>query len=346
MLKKSFSFYVSEFSGSLGDLPLFFIFFVGLTQFSNLNPINILFWSGLAHIIVGFVFKVPLPYQPMKGMGLVAIAQGVSEAELLSAGVLIGLTILIFNALGIFKKLYTFFPEAVIRGIQLGLAFMLLAKAHELTLGAHLAILPIVSLVCIVVLILRFKKYHTLWVLGIFGISLIYMFWEGLLNEPSLSFSGGFFKWHTLTCSETVLSLVLIQLPLTTANSIFSPALLLQDMFPEKKIKASTIATSVGAINLLTCLFGGMPACHGAGGLAAQYRCGARSGLSVIMLGIIKLLSAVFLGGLFLQVAQNFPRPLLALLFIFPMGCQIKLYIFQSLHIMSTAQFVMLVHLT
>ena len=319
MFKKSFSFFASELAGSLGDLPLFFIFFVGLSQFSNLNPLNILFWSGLSHIVVGSVFKVPLPYQPMKAMGLIAIAQGISQTELLSAGVFIGFVILILNALGVFQKFYAFFPEAVVRGIQLGLAFMLLHKAYEMMVEANLTLspLPILSLAIIGVLILYLKKYHSLWVLGIFGCSLVYMFFMGDLTPPPLTFSADFFKWQQLTWSETVLTLILIQLPLTTANSIFSPALLLQDMFPEKKITVSAIAKSVGIMNLL-CVFGAMPSCHGAGGLSAQYRCGARSGVSIIILGIIKVICALCLGGFFLEVAQNFPRIILAMLFLFP----------------------------
>jgi len=279
------SFLIRELTGALGDLPLFFIFFAGLTQFSDLNPLNILFWSGLAHIVVGIVFRVPLPYQPMKAMGLFAIAHGVSQAELLSAGVGIGLLILAMNSLGLFQKLYDFFPKAVIRGIQLGLALMLCKKAVELVL--------------------------------IDG-SFYFMFAGGAVDFPSVSWPRDFFHLASLTWTETVLTLIVIQLPLTMANSIFSPTLLLRDYFPNRKIKASQIAASVGWMNLLTCLFGGMPACHGAGGLAAQYRFGARSGLSVIFLGFLKIVMALFLGGFFMAVARHFPRGLLGLLLLFP----------------------------
>ncbi len=315
------SFLIREISGSLGDLPLFFIFIVGLSQFSHLNPLSILFWSGVAHIFAGVIFKIPLPFQPMKAMGLYAMAHGISQAELLTAGIGTGILILTINGAGLFQKLYKIFPEPVIRGIQLGLAFSLLKKAYQLIMlnepmmGSYV----ILGILGVIGISLFFRKEHIIvfFVLGI-GISILYG--RGILSFPVFQFSQSFFETHfsSLTWTESVLTLMILQLPLTVANSIFSPALLIKDYFPQKKIKASHIAASVGLINLLTCPFGGMPACHGAGGLAAQYQFGARSGFSIIFLGVLKILSALFAGTFFLTLAQFFPKNLLGILFIFP----------------------------
>lgn len=315
---------LKEFSGALGDLPLFFIFFVGFTQFSNLDPLQILFWSGVAHIIIGVVFKIPMPYQPMKAMGLYAIAHGVSQGEILAAGFASGLLILALNSLGIFEKIYNFFPKSVIRGIQVGLAIGLGVKAWELmhvNLGGIWCVFAVLfSFIFFRWVIPAKAGIYSFIILCIFGIAGLYIFpgisLSSQITWPAfhfLKFEGFQFSWTT-----TTLLLILIQFPLTTANSIFSPALLIRDLFPEKKISPSSIAKSVGLMNLLTCPFGGMPACHGAGGLSAQVRFGAKTGKSVMILGFLKIISAISLGGFFLTLAQGFPRFLLGVLFLFP----------------------------
>ena len=68
------------------------------------------------------------------------------------------------------------------------------------------------------------------------------------------------------------------QLPLTTLNSIIAVAHLSADLLPNVPTPSITaIGLSVAGMNLFGCWFGAMPVCHGSGGLAAQYRFGARS---------------------------------------------------------------------
>lgn len=317
----SISFWTREIAGSFGDLPLFFIFLVGLSQFSDLNPLSILFWSGIAHILSGLIFKVPLSLQPMKAMGLYAIAHGVSQGELLTAGIGTAVLILVMNFFGLFQKLYDIFPTPVVRGIQLGLAFTLLKKAYELV-SSHQPYFHIygIFLIFAAPLIFLFLKKQHFFIFGVLGVGVAILLGRGVLPFPSLHLSGDFFEIHlaSLKWTEAVLTMILIQFPLTIANSIFSPALLIKDYFPEKKLKASQIATSVGLINLFTCPWGGMPACHGAGGIAAQYQFGARTGFSIIFLGSLKVSGALALGGFVFQLAQFFPKILLGILFVFP----------------------------
>ncbi|KAI5392559.1 variant 2, CCR4-NOT core ubiquitin-protein ligase subunit mot2, partial [Lathyrus oleraceus] len=59
------------------------------------------------------------------------------------------------------------------------------------------------------------------------------------------------------------------------------------------------VSVSVGVMNFVGCWFGAMPCCHGAGGLAGQYRFGGRSGASIVFLGIGKLLIALVFGNSF-----------------------------------------------
>lgn len=66
--------------------------------------------------------------------------------------------------------------------------------------------------------------------------------------------------------------------------------------------------------------------CHGAGGLAAHYRFGARTGGSNLMIGILFVVMAVFLGNGSLAVIYLLPLSVLGILLVFA-GSQLALTI-------------------
>jgi len=74
---------------------------------------------------------------------------------------------------------------------------------------------------------------------------------------------------------------------------------------------------SIGVFNLIGCLFGAMPICHGAGGLAAQHKFGARTGSSVIFLGTVKMIVAVFFGNFCIVVFEAIPKSVLGVMLAF-----------------------------
>ena len=67
-------------------------------------------------------------------------------------------------------------------------------------------------------------------------------------------------------------------------------------------------------MNLLGGWFGAMPVCHGSGGLAAQYRFGARSGASIIILGVFKILLGFFFGESLVGLLKVYPKALLGVM--------------------------------
>ncbi|KAF8722286.1 hypothetical protein HU200_022597 [Digitaria exilis] len=109
------------------------------------------------------------------------------------------------------------------------------------------------------------------------------------------------------------------QIPLSVLNSVVAVCKLTRDLFPEKKSAASATSVSVtmGAMNMVGCWFGAMPCCHGAGGLAGQYKFGGRSGGCVAALGAMKLALGLVLGGSMLRVLVEFPVGLLGVLLLF-----------------------------
>ncbi|CAM6013705.1 unnamed protein product [Sphagnum balticum] len=108
------------------------------------------------------------------------------------------------------------------------------------------------------------------------------------------------------------------QIPLSVLNSVFAVCKLSQDLFPSQDAVSSfNVSISVGLMNLVGCWFGAMPACHGAGGLAGQYRFGARSGFSVVFLGTAKLLLGLLIGSSLIHILSKFPVGLLGVLLLF-----------------------------
>ena len=111
------------------------------------------------------------------------------------------------------------------------------------------------------------------------------------------------------------LNAALPQLPLTTLNSVISICALHADLFSERPpISCRRMAISVGLMNLIGCWFGCMPCCHGAGGLSAQYRFGARTGTAVLFLGACKMTLALVLGSSLELLLASFPQTLLGIM--------------------------------
>ena len=137
------------------------------------------------------------------------------------------------------------------------------------------------------------------------------VFLPGLnLWAPRLVSVVGFFR-HP----ESAISMAVGQLPLTTLNSIIAASALSADLLPRLPAPSVTaLGLSVAAMNLTGPWLGCMPLCHGSGGLAAQYRFGARSGASVILLGLLKLVLGLFFGNTLVDLLDRFPKSLLGIM--------------------------------
>ncbi|GLT71681.1 hypothetical protein SLA2020_436800 [Shorea laevis] len=107
------------------------------------------------------------------------------------------------------------------------------------------------------------------------------------------------------------------QIPLSILNSVIAVCKLSGDLFPDREVSAAKVSVSVGIMNLIGCWFGAMPVCHGAGGLAGQYRFGARSGWSVVFLGAGKLVIGLLFGNSFVRILSQFPIGILGVLLLF-----------------------------
>jgi MFS superfamily sulfate permease-like transporter len=151
----------------------------------------------------------------------------------------------------------------------------------------------------------------------LFGIGLAVAVWTHPGVVASLGIGVTLPRWAPPGWEDFVTAFpkaALPQIPLTALNSVIAVCALSADLFPDRRATPRKVAVSVGLMNLVACGFGGMPMCHGAGGLAGQYRFGARTNGSILFVGAVKLLLAVFVGASLMALCRAFPASILGVM--------------------------------
>jgi MFS superfamily sulfate permease-like transporter len=138
-----------------------------------------------------------------------------------------------------------------------------------------------------------------------------------LASHGPLAFGPSDIQWPELSMgafATAAVVLVVPQLPLTFANSCLATADTARTYFgaAAERVRPGRLALSLGAANLLAGSIGGMPVCHGAGGMTAHYGFGARTGGTPIILGGVLLFLALVLGASLTTLLTSFPIPILA----------------------------------
>ena len=315
--KLRIKFTLAELGGSLGDWGTLIPFIIGYVSIVGLNPAGIFLCIGLTNIILGIKYNLPLPVEPQKTIGTIAISQKWSPNLVISTGFGTGIVWLI---LGFTKKLNVIvekIPQIAVRGVQLGLGLILGWAA--LLLFSDNIILGLISMAIIIVLINN-KKIPSAIVLTIIGIFIIFYTGALLLTQISLGLPAFEFQiptWENILIGMLIAGIA--QLVLTLANVMIATVKLSKDLFPDKKdaIDANSLALNMGLINIISPFLGGIPQCHGSGGLAAQYAFGARTGGSMIMEGILEIFLGLFCSNLLFLIFMEFPKAILGAMLLY-----------------------------
>ena len=352
-MKSSYLFNRLEFAGALGDLGTLLPLAIGLILINGLSPAGLFLSVGLFYIFSGMYYGVTVPVQPMKVIGAYAVATGMSAVQITASGFLMGLVLLIIGATGIMGLIGRYIPKPVIRGVQLSTGTLLMVGGVKLMLGtSNLQVLsqrmePYLTIQSIgwipvgifigiaggvLTLLLLDNKKLPAAIIVVFGgliLGLAFGTREGLdnlkigINLPEFLPFG----WPTAAdFTFALLALVLPQVPMTLGNAVVAYADLSGEYFGEqsKKITYKSTCISMSLANFLSSCIGGMPLCHGAGGLAAHYRFGARTAGSNVMIGAIFVALAIFLGRHCLSIVYLLPLSVLGVLLLFA-GCELSL---------------------
>ncbi|KAK3327753.1 sulfate transporter [Cercophora scortea] len=329
----------AEISGALGDLGTLLPLMIALALQGSIDLPSTLVFSGLFNMATGAVFGIPLPVQPMKAIAAAALASGSSLQTTTAAGAWVSFFVLLLSITGLLRWITTRIPLPIVRGIQLGAGLSLIISAGTsliLPLGWTApaldnrlwAILVFVGLLLTTTTSTSTNKHRLIipFALIIFILGLTSAIISILLHHtphnhnPSLPKPSLYTPHITIPSflSPQAINMALSQLPLTTLNSIIAASALAHDLFPSESTQTpstTALGLSVAAMNIAGCWLGAMPVCHGAGGLAAQYRFGARSGASVILLGLAKLgIGLVFGGPALMGLLRAFPRCVLGVM--------------------------------
>lgn len=313
----------NEIAGSLGDLGTFLPLLVGMAAQNGLDFAAALFFAGLFNIVTGLTFSIPMAVQPMKAIAAVALTEGLTVPQILAAGATVSLVILVLGVTGLIDWLNRVVPKSVVRGLQLALGLSLLMKGMQMVSGTNQWFAPdsyVTGLLSAAVVLLLFFSRRVPAALVLFGIGLILAVWTHPGIAGSLGVGFTLPSWTPPAWEDFVTAFpkaALPQIPLTTLNSVIAVCALSADLFPDRRAEPRKVAVSVGLMNLIACWFGGMPMCHGAGGLAGQYRFGARTNGSILFLGVVKMLLAVLLGASLMALCQAFPASVLGVLLAF-----------------------------
>ena len=126
---KDFEFTLRELSGSLGDLGTFIPLAVGYISICKVGPAGLLVMMGLANIVTGLVYRLPMPIQPMKVLAVMAIAQAWQPSLVYASAFAMGLVWMLFSVTNIMGIIARITPLSVVRGIQVALGVLLALQA-------------------------------------------------------------------------------------------------------------------------------------------------------------------------------------------------------------------------
>lgn len=321
-----------EWAGAFGDLGTLIPFVVAYIAVLKMDPFGILFAFGAALVVCGFYYKTPFPVQPMKALGAAAVTQAaqtavITPATVYSAGLVTGAIWLILGLSGAATRIGKLVPRFVVTGIVLGLGISFMIEGIKLMSTEWLiAALGLLG----TLLLLTNRAIPAMFLLLLFGAAC------GVIQDPAAahalsqvrvqfrlpSFALAAISWHDLWVGT--LFLALPQLPLTLGNAVIAVRDENNRLFPDRPVSDAQIASSTGLMNLASSAVGGVPMCHGAGGMAGHVAFGARTGGAPIILGAVLLTTAFCFSGSIESILSVFPKAVLGVI-LFLTGAQLGL---------------------
>lgn len=311
-----------EWAGAFGDLGTLIPFVAAYIAVLDMDPLGILLAFGVSMIACGWFYRTPFPVQPMKAIGAVAATQAaqlsvLTGGSVVAASLITGAFWLGAGLSGLATRIARVIPREVVLGIVLGLGMsFMLEGARMMSTSWAVALAGL-----LVSLLLRNSKAFPA-MLALLMLGFAYSIWQDatLLNRlsqisfdlrvPQLSLTG--LSWNDLALGTIYLALP--QIPLTLGNAIIGIKEENNRLFPDRPVTVKGVSISTGLMNLFSAGIGGVPMCHGAGGMAAHTSFGARTGGSAIILGALLIGLALGFSSSIELLLHAFPPALLGVI--------------------------------
>jgi MFS superfamily sulfate permease-like transporter len=344
-----------EWAGSMGDLGTLLPLAFGMIMINGLSATGLFLAVGLMYLVGGSYYRVPIVVQPMKVISAYGIAMALTPQVITASGILLAIMLLFLGGTGLVDKVARLVPKPVIRGVQLSTGILLLAKGVHLIVGKNplqvmrgavepflaiqslgpvpMSVVTGVIFGLVALLLLRSSRFPAGLVVVVAGavFGTVFGAWRELadirlgLHFPEILPFG---IPALPDFSFALLALVAPQIPMTMGNAVIANRDLSFEYFgnESRRVTDRALCISMGLANVVSALVGGMPLCHGAGGLAAHYAFGARTAGSNIIIGGLFVALAVLLGSQSINVLHLLPMGVLGMLLFFA-GAQLALTI-------------------
>lgn len=331
----------NELAGAFGDigtdLPLIVGMLIAMQPHAPAGDFvtlvaGVFILFGLGQVASGIIYGLPMPVQPLKAVAAIVIARGMAPEAVFGGGLAVGVIMLALSVSGALEWLSRAIPLTAVRGVQLGLGLKLAGIAltryvpgvpggnsleSSGQVGLNYAIAGVAALV--VVLLWGNRKMPSALLLIGGGLAFALAFRVDIdvivggfgLAVPALQAPG----WDAILTGALVLAVP--QVPLSLSNSVIGTAQTAKDLFPDAGVTVTRIGVTYSFLNLLNPFLGGLPVCHGCGGLVGHYAFGGRTGGSPVIYGAVYLLIGLLFAGSFTEVVRVFPLPILGVLLLF-----------------------------
>jgi hypothetical protein len=321
-----------EWAGAFGDLGTLVPFLLAYITIVGIQPAGMLLAFGVAFVAAGIYFRTPFPVQPMKAIGAIAATGAAQTAAITPESVAVaalatGLIWLVIGATGTADRVARWIGRPVVLGITLGLGFAFMIEGTRMMAAGIWLAAP---LLLITILLLSNRALLAMVLILAAGAA-----WA-VITEPAVAgalagvemeFKPPAWPFRDLTWEAVFVGVVLLalpQVPLTLGNAVIAPVEFNNRQFPERPVTERRVAVSTGVMNTLGSLIGGVPMCHGAGGMAAQVSFGARTGGAPVIIGVLLIVLALAFSDSVAILLRLFPHPALGVM-LFLAGLQLAL---------------------
>ncbi|OEF95963.1 hypothetical protein BHF68_10940 [Desulfuribacillus alkaliarsenatis] len=296
-------------------------FVFGFIIVTGIDPKGVFFSFGIALLIAGYYFRTPMPVQPMKLVTGLAIASpaAISLGMVWGAGLFMGLIWLLLSITDMLKYITKWISKPIVCGIAVALGVSFILKSLELMSSQWF-----IAILAIIIAMVLFKKpiMPAMFALLIYGVIImtlqnpgmlaLFHSKEVLITLPTINLN--LFSWNELAMGIVLLAIP--QIPLTIGNAIVAVTRENNERYPTRRVTVNQITKSQGLINVMSPFLGGVPMCHGVGGMVGHARFGARTGGAVIIFGALLILMATLLSQ-YVELIMLFPLEVIGAILFF-----------------------------